>query len=87
MKITPITRQELEAIPKRKHYKKRNNIIPLLNEFMASDSEIAHIEFTPEEYVSVNSAFTSLYTSIGILKYPIKLEVRKGSLYIRRIDI
>lgn len=87
MKFYPCTIDQVKSVPKIVRRSPQNKLLPILNEFVHSGAEAAYLEFSPEEYVSVHSAFSSLYNSIGYSKLPIHVEIRSHTIYITRTDL
>nr|DAJ19499.1 MAG TPA: hypothetical protein [Podoviridae sp. ctgHy19] len=87
MKFYPCTIDQVKSVPKVLRSSPQNKLLPMLNEFVHSGAEAARLEFYPEEYISVHSAFSSLYNSIKYGNLPLHVEIRSHTIYITRTDL
>lgn len=87
MKFYPCTIDQVKSVPKIVRCSPKHKLLPMLSEFIHSGAEAAYLEFSPEEYVSTHSAFSSLYNSIGYSNLPIHVEIRSHIIYITRTDL
>lgn len=87
MKLTPVTVEEAHRVPKYRHDAPCNDVLGTLNQFLTSGKEAALVEVTPGDYQSVHSAFSSFYKAIKTKSYPVRAELRSGSLYLYRTNI
>lgn len=61
-----------------------NNLIDVLNNFLASDMQYAHVVWEPYGYANVNSARAALYQTRRTQNYPIRIVHRNGELYLAK---
>lgn len=62
--------------------KNLNNVVEVLDNFLASDMKCARVVWEPYGYANVNSARAALYQTRRAQKYPIDIASRNGELYI-----
>lgn len=80
---------KVDCIPKRKRRKRtqRKDVISYLDGFMRMNCKYSKLEFVSDEYVNVNSACGSLYSTIHRYRYPIIVKQRDNEVYLERTDI
>lgn len=78
---------KIDRIPERREKASKKPTREMLEEFLSADIKYASVVLEEGDYCRTESARCSLVNTINMCDYPIKVETRRGELFLVRMDI
>lgn len=67
--------------------RKQHSLKRFLDDFMLTDAKHLKVEYAEGEYSNAYSAYESMRGAIKRHKYPIRVNIRNGEVYLTRTDM
>lgn len=79
--------QRVTYIPETVHRAPKNNLVEIMENFMALNLKLSKLSFTDDEFYSYQIASYSISRCVKTLQLPVKVYIRNGEVYLERTDL
>lgn len=77
IKLTPV-----KELPKKCYISHQHDLQKIFDEFLAMPHEIVKVELDRTNYTNIKSAYQSFINAVNTYKYPVKVALRQGEIYL-----